>query len=198
MKSTAKISIVLIVLFTFFTAFIPNEKFLIVIDAGHGGNDSGATFKDIKEKDIVRKIARQIVDANHDPNVELVVIGEEDKFMDLDSRVRAINSLNPSVLVSLHVNSSTDVSRRGVAAYVSPGSKYYSRSKAIANNIIMLFKSKSINVIEKDLRVLQNVQCPAVTLEVGYISNEEDRLQITSAEGQKNLGEAIYKSITKN
>ena len=197
MKSTAKISSVLIVLFILLTAFLPNEKFLIVIDAGLGGNDTGATFKDIKEKEIVRKIARQIVDANHDPNVELIIIGEEDKFIDLDHRIRAINSLNPSVLISLHGNFANDVSRRGIEAYVSPKNKFYQQSKSIATDITRLFPANTANVFERDLRILQNVKCPAITLEVGYLSNEEDRNLLTSPEGQKYLGEVLYQSLTK-
>ena len=195
MKPIAKISLVLTFLFAVFTAFTPNEKFLIVIDAGHGGHDAGAKYNDIKEKDLVREIARQIVDANHDPNTELFIIGEEDKFMDLDARVRAINALNPSVLVSLHVNSSTDATRRGAAAYVSPKNKFFNKSKAIANDILLALEASPDKIVEKDLRVLQDVQCPAVTLEVAYLSNDEDRRQMASAEGQKKLGEAIYRSV---
>ena len=135
---------------------MPNEKFLIVIDAGHGGHDAGATFKDVREKDIVRKIALQVVDANHDPDVELTVIGEEDKFIDLDARIKAVNSLKPSVLVSLHVNSSSDVSRHGAEVYISPKNGFYDKSKAIANNMMALFGSDAAKIVEKDFYEMPN------------------------------------------
>jgi N-acetylmuramoyl-L-alanine amidase len=63
--------------------------------------------------------------------------------------------------------------------------------------VLVLSQTDVSNKLKKNLRVPQGVQHPAIILEVGYYSHEEDRCRITAATNQKNIDEVNYKSLSK-
>ncbi len=181
-------------------SFKGNDKIKVIIDAGHGGKDFGAVSADLKEKDIVRSIADQIVKANHNPNIEFFVIGEEDVFIDMAERIRAINSLNGDILISLHVSASPNKHVRGTSIIVSPKNKEYEKSRKIAKNIldaIPQMKGVENKIIDQDLTVLKGVNCAAITYQMGYISNSDDVKIMTSETGQRELANYILNNLVK-
>lgn len=181
-------------------SFKSNDRTLIVIDAGHGGKDFGAVSATLKEKDIVRQFAEQIVNANNNPNVELFVIGEEDVFIDMAHRIKAINSLNADVVISLHVNSSPNEAARGSSIIVSPKNQYFAKSKQIANNILAAIpkiNNVTNTLIEQDLMVLKDANCPALNLQIGYISNAEDSKMMTNDVEQQKFAKILLANILK-
>ena len=181
-------------------SFKPNDRTIIVIDAGHGGKDFGAVIGNLKEKDIVRKFAEHIVKANNDPNIEFFTVGEEDVFIDMDERIKAINSLNPDVVISLHVNASPNKEVRGSSIIISPKSENFAKSKVIANNIlnsIPKINNVQNQFIEQNLKVLNGANCPALNFQIGYISNAEDCKMMTSDKEQQKLAGIILENILK-
>ena len=179
-------------------AFKPkNEVKLIVIDAGHGGKDFGATIGDITEKQVVQNIANKIKSFNKNSEIEIVLIRDEDKFIDLNERVSKINNLNPSLLISLHVNSSEKNYKSGVNAYVYRDNEFYSKSSECANKLVNKLSEKLVRGEVKDANylVLKNSKCPAITLEIGYLSNELDKKYIVSENGQNQIANKILEYL---
>lgn len=179
-------------------SFNSNDRKLIVIDAGHGGNDHGAVSGDLKEKDIVRNIANQIVKANHDPNIEFFIIGENDTFIDMTERIKAINSLNADVVISLHAGFSPLSTTRGTTIYVSPKNVEFEKSKLLASKIIKglsVDSSRKNEVQEGNLMVLKNANCAALSIEVGYISNADDVKMMLSESTQNSIASQILASL---
>jgi N-acetylmuramoyl-L-alanine amidase len=124
-----------------------------------------------------------------------MVIGQEDVFVDLQERVKAINSLHPHLLISLHLGTSPNKGKRGANAFVSSNNIDVATSKKFAENILQNLNGSTAGIIEKDLFVLKIVNCPAVTVEVGHLSNDQDRELLSSEAGQRQLGKKILDAI---
>ena len=87
---------------------IMNNKTLVVIDAGHGGIDSGAVGNGIEEKDLNLKAAKHIYERLQELNIPVVITRTEDEYLPKDKRIERIKTLtnnNPNtLLISNHIN----------------------------------------------------------------------------------------------
>ena len=91
----------------------------IVIDAGHGGHDSGTLGAGgIEEKDVVLDVALRLGKLLHDRlGAEIVYTRADDTFIPLETRTAIANKAQADLFISIHANSSTDESARGVEVY---------------------------------------------------------------------------------
>ncbi len=91
----------------------------IVIDAGHGGHDSGTLGADgIQEKDVVLDVALRLGKLLHDRlGAEIVYTRADDTFIPLETRTAIANKAQADLFISVHANSSGDASARGVEVY---------------------------------------------------------------------------------
>jgi N-acetylmuramoyl-L-alanine amidase len=100
--------ILFVYIFTFFGITIAVEsKFVVVIDAGHGGKDGGAVRGIYKEKDInlgVAKTLGELIEANFN-DVKVVYTRKTDVFVDLDKRTQIANKAKANLFISIHTNS---------------------------------------------------------------------------------------------
>ena len=91
----------------------------IVIDAGHGGHDSGTLGADgIEEKDVVLDVALRLGKLLHDRlGAEIIYTRSDDSFVPLETRTAIANKAQADLFLSIHANSSPDESARGVETY---------------------------------------------------------------------------------
>jgi N-acetylmuramoyl-L-alanine amidase len=91
----------------------------IVIDAGHGGHDSGTLGVDgIQEKDVVLDVALRVGQLLHDRlGAEIIYTRSDDTFIPLETRTAIANKAQADLFLSIHANSSPDASARGVETY---------------------------------------------------------------------------------
>ncbi len=91
----------------------------IVIDAGHGGHDSGTLGAGgIEEKDVVLDVALRLGKLLHDRlGAEIVYTRADDTFIPLETRTAIANKAQADLFISVHANSSPDASARGVEVY---------------------------------------------------------------------------------
>ena len=202
MKNKMKFLAVLGILTIFLSfAFKPlNDKKIIVIDAGHGGKDFGAQIGGELEKKIVENIANKISLLNGKGEIEIVLLREDDSFIELSERVARINKINPSLLISLHINASKNLKENGVNAYVSKQNDFYDKSMETAKNLVEKISNEKLakgEVKDANFFVIKNSKCPALLLEVGYLTNENDKTYITSESGQNEIANKIYEFIKK-
>lgn len=187
-------------IFLSFTFNPLNDKKIIVIDAGHGGQDFGAQIGGELEKKIVESIAKKINSLNEKSEIEIVLLREGDRFIKISERVSEINKINPNLLISLHVNISKNTKKNGVNAYVSRQNDFYDQSKQSAENLVEKISNKNLakgEVKDASFSVIKNSKCPALLLEVGYLSNQNDKTYITSENGQNEIAGQILEFIKK-
>jgi len=91
----------------------------IVIDAGHGGHDTGTIGVDgIQEKDVVLDVALRVGQLLHDRlGSEIIYTRSDDTFIPLETRTAIANKAQADLFLSIHANSSPDASARGVETY---------------------------------------------------------------------------------
>lgn len=143
-------------------SFTPISKKIIVIDAGHGGNDLGANRNGVLEKDLVLKIAQQIKETNNkDGKYEIVLTRDSDTDTSISQITEQINKLNPEMVISLHINSTPekDTPKNGHEIFVQNNAE----SKKLAEKLSEKLGECTIN--EESLHILKNSKSPALLVE---------------------------------
>ncbi len=140
--------ILLLLLYVPITAYNTTEsdkKKVVVIDAGHGGKDSGALGLHSKEKDIVLSIALKVgayIDQNL-PNVKVIYTRKTDVFIPLNERANIANKNNADLFVSIHANSNSNTKAYGTDSFVMGLHK-------TKGNLEVAKKENSVIVFEED------------------------------------------------
>lgn len=181
-------SLLLVGILLSFNSF--NDKKIIVIDAGHGGNDLGISKNGIAEKDIVLDIAKRIKELNKNEKIEIVLTRETDVATTLTGRADFINKLKPTMVISLHVNNSKNAERNGNIIYAKP--QTFDFAKSLAS------KFGDCKIEEVNLHLLRNSKSPAMLLELGYMSNETDRTYLNSEAGKEEISKKIIAFINEH
>lgn len=89
----------------------------VVIDAGHGGSDPGASRLGVLEKDVTLDVARRLRDLLADGDLKVLLTRDDDRFLSLRDRALLANGERADLFVSIHVNSLPLAGRRGVETY---------------------------------------------------------------------------------
>jgi N-acetylmuramoyl-L-alanine amidase len=108
-------------LLCFFVNFASAQKVnTIVLDAGHGGHDTGALGKNSREKDIALSIVLKLSDYIHEnmKDVKLILTRKDDTFVELYRRARIANENNADLFISIHCNSTKSPYAFGVETFV--------------------------------------------------------------------------------
>jgi N-acetylmuramoyl-L-alanine amidase len=177
---------------------------IIIIDAGHGGIDSGTSNKESKEKYINLKIAKHLANYLKKGSLKVIMTRNNDSLYqnsrrkDIIHRAKLANKKNADLFISIHVNSFPGTRSFGGQTFYTPNSK---KSKALAKTI----QEELINIQPKNYRkikpgpfyVLEKTKMPAVLIEVGFLSNPEDYRRLTSQEIRKKIAKAIANGTIK-
>ena len=178
----------------------------LVIDAGHGGLDAGTIGIDgTKEKDINLSIALILYDFAMVSGIpcflvrdgDYLVYGETDdkSRSDLYNRLDYINSIDNSILISIHQNHFEDEKECGMQVWYSPNDE---KSKIIADNILNVTKAnlQSDNTrlnkrSDSSYYLLYKAQSPSVMVECGFMSNSEENEKLKNTRYQKQIAYSI-------
>ena len=115
----------------------------VVIDAGHGGHDSGTLGRSSKEKDVALKIALELGQIMNEylPDVEIIYTRKTDKFLDLKERARIANRENADLFISVHCNAAANRSVFGTETFVMGLSK-------VAGNFEVVKRENAVILLE--------------------------------------------------
>jgi N-acetylmuramoyl-L-alanine amidase len=167
----------------------------VIIDAGHGGKDSGAVsrYTGQKEKDANLDLANRLR-SELSGSFRTVMMRSEDSFVDLDDRVKFANRYGGAILVSLHFNSGSS-SRRGPETYWWRVDSHGLAVRCQQAMKSVASASENAGLSRRRLRLTRNPSIPCVLLEGGYMSNASEAQQINSASHRSRLAKAIAKAI---
>ncbi len=169
----------------------------ICIDAGHGGKDPGACAGGVREKDIALSVAKKIRVHLRAAMYSVILTREQDKFVSLGNRAAEANMWGADLFVSVHCNSASSTSANGMEVYVhtSRSTDSTRAAHAIYDRLLPASGLNGRGVKSKDLAVLRETAMAAVLIELGFISNDGDRLKLVSDEWQERAAEAIAAGI---
>ena len=184
---------------------------IVVVDPGHGGYDPGTIKGGVCEKHINLQIGQKLKKAlenkgvtailTHDGDYNLAITGLHAKMArryDLNQRLKISEDSKAALYVSIHANSARNKSIQGAEVFYNPKSE---KSKRLAE--VIQDQLRSIPGMEKrmaklnDYYVLKNATVPAVLVEVGYLSNPQEREKLINAEYQTLLSDKISIGIKK-
>lgn len=179
----------------------------VVIDAGHGGSDPGAQgFIDedeYNEKDINLNVAKMVRDMLESEGVEVIMTRDTDKYPSLTDRSKLANTKDAAMFVSIHVNSAANAPKaNGIEVYYAKGNNedyYGTTSKALATSVLkeMLDKTEAFSrgvKVESHL-VTRTSLMPAILVELGFISNDDEIKKLIDEDYQKLLARGIVEGI---
>lgn len=187
----------------------------VIVDAGHGGVDSGAVGVNGEfEKDINLKIALHLKEILEFAGFEVIMIRDTDislhdasadtisrkKVSDLKKRLDIINSNPDAIAVSIHQNKFSEDTSSGAQMFygvLNPKSPALATSiqDAIVQNIQPENK-RSIKKGTKSVYLLMKASIPMVLVECGFLSNAEEAAKLSTEEYQKEMAFAIFSGLT--
>jgi N-acetylmuramoyl-L-alanine amidase len=186
----------------------PSEVYdkIIVIDAGHGGKDAGALSnnKIYYEKDINLAIVLQLKKLLDQENIKVYYTRIADDKVFLRPRVTLANNVDCDFFISIHCNSNEVTSPNGTEIlyynHMVKGISNQSLAKLFSEEIAKMVSLRCRGVIEKqldDIFILEQSKVPAILIEVGYLSNNNDLNYLSESKNIKKIARGIYNSIMK-
>ena len=191
---------------------VPYDK-IIILDAGHGGEDSGAIgVSGILEKDLnlqlTAEIGRQLEEKGYivvytRTDDRLLYKDEENikgirKISDLKNRCKFAEEYPESVFISIHMNSFGSEKYSGLQVYYSEGNnESYNLAQTIQNKVKDDLQNDNNRKIKsgKNVYILENIKNTAVLIECGFLSNTEECEKLSEKEYQKELSFSIVCGI---
>ena len=167
----------------------------VVVDAGHGGKDSGAWRRHgPPEKVVALDVALRVNRKLRESQLNTVMTRSNDVFIPLDNRVALGNGQKNSIFVSIHFNDSRRRAVEGVETYYYSPYAFNLASK-IERTLLTLPGAVNRGVHPARFRVLRNAQYPSVLVECGYLSNHSGARDAASADYREMLADKIAEAI---
>ncbi len=194
-------------------AFSPAGSGLtLVIDAGHGGEDGGATAENIRESvlnlSVARKtellsdflgfttlMTRESETISYPPEADTV---KKRKMADMRRRVKLVSSVRSPVFISIHQNKFSLPSAYGFEAYFGAcegSAELADTIQSLVNALLEKDNRRTSARISDEIYIMKNVGCPAVLVECGFISNPRERERLTDGGYQRKLSAIIVGSV---
>jgi len=173
-----------------------SAPFVVVVDAGHGGSDSGS----FNEKEINLQVSRELQALSKDSEVKIILIRNKDQFLNLADRLNFIKAQKADLLLSLHCNSSNNQENRGIEAFYAPDGMFQEKSYDYSKILISQYLS---GITDKgalktaNFKILKDSPQPGVLLELGYITNQSDAIRLRDPAQQKLIAANIYAGLQK-
>ena len=189
-----------------------DDGFLVVVDAGHGGNDPGKIGVDgTLEKDLNLIIAKRVKHLLEQQDVRVIMTRESDeglydenssnkKVEDMKRRCSLMNEENPDCVISIHQNSYHEEGVQGAQVF------YYSTSEE-GKKLAETLQKELIRVVDPDNRrqtkandsyyLLKKTTPPICIVECGFLSNWEESKLLQDVNYQEKLAWAIHLGVLR-
>lgn len=167
----------------------------VILDAGHGGHDRGASIGYVFEKHLALDTTRRVEQLLRAQGFKVVMTRSTDVFIPLEGRSRIGNSQRNAIFVSIHYNYSRGGSGHGLETYWCHNDSqmlagyiqaYLIQDTRLANRGV---KHANFHVIRETTRN------PAVLVECGFVSNSSERAGMMAGQYREKIAEGIAKGI---
>ena len=178
---------------------VAQNKFLVVIDPGHGGPDPGAIgIGGIRESEVVLEVSKIVKKLLSDKGVKVMLTRKNEVDLDLAPRVYFANKTDADIFVSIHANASRGKRRdiNGLETFYFRGWRGRLLAKKIQKQILRVSPgSPDRGVKQGRFYVIKNTRMPAVLVEIGFLTGRLDARRLEKTAHRKRLAYAIAKGI---
>jgi len=178
---------------------VKRNKFLVVIDPGHGGPDPGAIgIGGIRETDVVLEVSKIVKKLLSEKGVKVRLTRKNEVDLDLPPRVSFANNTDADIFVSIHANASRGKRRdiNGLETFYYRGWRGRLLAKKIQKQILKVSPgSPDRGVKQGRFYVIKNTRMPAVLVEIGFLTGRLDARRLEKTTHRKRLAYSIAKGI---
>lgn len=193
----------------------------ILLDPGHGGADGGSVSPGglLVEKTLVLDIAERIADRLREAGMDVRLTRENDAFVALGDRTAMIREWEADLFISIHLNAADNAQAAGPETFVlpvngfpatsengahrpsdpSPGNAHNAMNTLLGYAIQRRLPGRSEahdrGVRRARFQVLVEASCPAVLVECGFVTNQEDARRLIRSEGRQAMAAAIAEGV---
>lgn len=171
----------------------------VVIDAGHGGADSGAIGGGIYEKDLNLDVAKMVQERLMKKNIYVYMTRTKDETLTLEDRVNYSNEINPDIFVSIHTNSTVKEDSYGLETHYFKDNSYKLaqtvHSEFASYKNLKKWETIDRGVIKSRFYVINHTEAPAILIEMGFISNLDERSKLIKKGRKEDIAESIVDGI---
>jgi N-acetylmuramoyl-L-alanine amidase len=200
----------------------PSKPFaVVVLDPGHGGQDSGAMCGGVLEKDLTLDVARRIDRLLDSEGIATVMTRVGDTFVSLADRAALANRARNCIFVSIHFNEDNKPVASGVETYYaahqitagsflaswlpflwrplsnSPNPESQDLAGLIQEALVARTRAADRGVQARQFFVIANVTSPAVLIEGGFLTNKEDISKLASEDYRDQIAAAVTDGILR-
>ena len=166
----------------------------VVIDPGHGGSDCGAIRDNITEKEITLDISKRVQEILIKQGFNVQMTRDVDETVSLQERVEFSESIQPDVFISVHVNSSEKPAITGIETH------YYrqeslSLAQTIHASMVSNINANNRGLFKSKFYVINHTTAPAILVEIGFLSNAEEREELISEKRREATAKAIAEGV---
>lgn len=188
------------------------DRHCIIIDAGHGGVDGGATSCTGKpESEINLEISLRLDDLFHFLGYDTKMIRTEDvsiytkgetiaqkKVSDLKERVRICNETEKGILLSIHQNNYGDSRYSGAQVFYADDEESHALAKQMQTSFLTVNPGSKRQIKKAEgIYLMKHIQCTGVLVECGFLSNPEEEAKLRTDTYQKQLCCVIATAVCK-
>lgn len=178
---------------------------LIIIDPGHGGEDRGteSPFKpSYQEKSLTLTTSRMVRDFLKQMGYQTQMTRDDDTFIPLKMRASMANEAKPALFVSVHYNSAPSKEANGIEIFYYKSETDKERTAAskklastILSKVIERTQAKSRGVKAANFAVIRETDMPAILIEGGFLTNQEEMQKIKDPAYIKQLALGIAQGV---
>ncbi len=172
------------------------KDLVIAVDAGHGGSNTGASglTSKIQEKEYTLKFARELEKLLQRKGAQVIMTRVTDSNIVNSDRVIFLQNQNPDLLISLHLNSSSNEKAKGTSTYYKHIG-FRPLSQAILNRMLDADLNEFGNIGHFNFMLNSPTDFLNTLVEIAFLSNADDEIKIQSVKFQKQVASEIYKGL---
>lgn len=176
---------------------IDPQKKTVVLDAGHGGSQTGALYSGVNEKDINLSVAKKVESILLKQGYNVVMTRTTDATVGLYDRADIANAVEADVFVSIHSNAAeNNADYTGIYTYYHPTSRRGARlAQAIQDPICQITGAIDRGIKDADFVVLRETDMCAVLVEMGFMTNSGELQRLITPSYQDKLAAGIAEGI---
>ncbi|HZG14018.1 MAG TPA: SH3 domain-containing protein [Candidatus Bathyarchaeia archaeon] len=172
---------------------------VIVVDAGHGGDDNGATGSSFStlEKTINLQVALLLKNKLEAAGAKVIMTRSDDRKLTLQDRVDVAVNNNADIFVSIHHNTHPNSLTNGTIVFYYNQGKSSQLASLVQSEIVRSTTYKDLNARYGNYFVLRENPVVSILAEIGFLSNYQEELRLRSSKQQELAADGLYKGILR-
>jgi len=172
---------------------------VIVLDAGHGGDDNGATGSSFStlEKMINLQVALLLKNKLEAAGAKVIMTRSDDRKLTLQDRVDVAINNNADIFVSIHHNTHPNSLTNGTIVFYYNQGKSSQLASLVQSEIVRSTSYKDLNARFGNYFVLRENPVVSILAEIGFLSNYQEELRLRSSKQQELAADGLYKGILR-